>query len=81
MNTPSFRTAAFAFAALAATTFAQSGPAFDKATGIRFPKIEFADAKLEDAATGTKLSNIRTFDPARKSSAPAIRKVSKAVGE
>ncbi len=51
MNTPTFRTAAFAFAALAATTFAQSGPAFDKATGIRFPKIEFADAKLEDAAT------------------------------
>lgn len=39
-----------ALAAFTVTAFAQSGAAFEKASGIRYPKIDFADATLEDAA-------------------------------
>ena len=45
MNTPAF----LALAALTATSFAQTGSAYEKAAGIRYPKIDLAEASLEDA--------------------------------
>lgn len=50
MNASSFQFAAIALTALTAGAFAQSGPAFERAAGIRYPKIDFADASLPDAA-------------------------------
>ena len=72
---------AFALAVLTATTFAQSGAAFDKASSIRFPKIDLADATLEAAAAFlTKASRDLTPDKIGlniviKSAAPAQKKV------
>lgn len=51
MKASPFQLAAIAFTALTAGAFAQSGPAYEKAAGIRYPKIDFADATLQDAAT------------------------------
>ena len=45
MNTPAF----LALAALTATSFAQTGSAYEKAASIRYPKLDFAEASLEDA--------------------------------
>ena len=51
MNTTAFRIAALAFLSLSTPLLAQSGPAFDRASAIRFPQVDLAGASIEDAAT------------------------------
>ncbi len=50
MNASPFHLGLLAATAMAASAFAQSGPAYEKAAGIRYPKIDFADVSLKDAA-------------------------------
>lgn len=51
MNASPFQFAAIILSILTAGAFAQSGPAYEKAAGIRYPKVDFADATLQDAAS------------------------------
>jgi hypothetical protein len=50
MNTPSLRIIALTIATLAAPAYAQNGAAFEKAASMRYPKIQFADTPLAEAA-------------------------------